>query len=96
MKVNKDLLRASQRWQALKPKELEVWTPEAVEKVFATLVEWEETVKDLQQQAQTLRDNSASFAVRAAVVLFRSRCLLPQLPHALCACCGLPAAGAAV
>ena len=67
--MNKDLTRFTQRWQALKPKELEKWTPEEVEKVFTTLNEWEENLKELQTQAQTLKDNSNSFAVRGALRL---------------------------
>jgi hypothetical protein len=45
--------------------ELPKWTPEEVAAVFASLAEWEETLKEIRTQADAMRENCINFQVRA-------------------------------
>ncbi len=55
--------------------ELPKWTPEEVAAVFASLAEWEETLKEIRTQADAMRENCINFQVRMWALVRCSRIL---------------------
>lgn len=59
--VNVALDKFTQRWNALKPKEITDWSDEAIAKIHDQLEEWQEQLHELKEQTATLTENCESF-----------------------------------
>lgn len=63
IEVNQKLDKFGARWKALKPKEIEAWTPQALEGIYKQLAEWRTQLDQLKEEADQLAENSASFGM---------------------------------